>query len=232
MNRALIVLQARFASQRLPGKALAHIGGRPILARCLDRLRAESVAPVVLATTTNPEDDALAALAHDAGVPVVRGPVADVLRRFTMAAARFDATYVVRATADNPAVDIGAAGRVLETLVASGAEYVVESGLPYGSCVEAVTVDALNRADAIATEAEDREHVTRLIRRDRLFQALEVPGPALLIAPKLRLTVDTLHDLAFMRRLMDEMGNPATEPPLRAYIEAAKSLGQSMAVAV
>jgi spore coat polysaccharide biosynthesis protein SpsF len=232
MNRPLIVLQARFASQRLPGKALARIGGRPILARCLDRLRTGSAAPVVLATTTNPEDDALAALARDAGVLVVRGPSADVLRRFTIAAARFNATHVVRATADNPAVDIDAAGRVLEALMASGTDYVVESGLPYGSCVEAATVDALNRADAIATSAEDREHVTRLIRRDRLFQALEVPAPALLTAPNLRLTVDTLQDLAFMRRLLDELGNPATEPPLLAYIKAARSVPQSEAVAV
>jgi len=55
----MIVLQARLASTRLPGKALRQIEGRTLLGRCIERLLASGVAPVVLATTTRPEDDAL-----------------------------------------------------------------------------------------------------------------------------------------------------------------------------
>lgn len=222
--QALIVLQARMASRRLPGKALALIGGRSILARCLERLRAGGAAPVVLATTTHPEDDALAALAHAEGVLVVRGSEADALHRFVVAAERFGATYIVRATADNPAVDIDAPRRVLETLVRTGVDYVIEAGLPHGTAVEGVTVDALEKADRMATEAADREHVTPLIRRDRLFRALEMLAPSHLRRPDLRLTVDTLHDLAFMRRIMAGLGDPLVEPPLQAIIEAADRL--------
>lgn len=232
MPQALIVLQARFASRRLPGKALALVGGRPILARCLERLRDGGAAPVVLATTTNPEDDALAILARRQGFPVVRGPEQDVLHRFVLAAARFNATYVVRATADNPAVDIDAPRRVLRALVETGAEYVVESGLPYGTCVEAMTVDALEKADAIATSTHDREHVTPLIRNSRLFHAIEVSAPLRLRRPHLRLSVDSLQDLAFMRRVMSDLGNPAAEPPLAAIIEAAESVTPTAAAAV
>lgn len=230
--QAVIVLQARFASRRLPGKALALVGGRPILTRCLDRLRDGSAAPVVLATTTNPEDDALVALAQNRDVAVVRGPEEDVLHRFVLAATRVGATYVVRATADNPAVDIDAPRRVLETLVETGADYVVESGLPYGSCVEAMTVDALTKADVIATSKDDREHVTPLIRRNRLFLAIEVPAPLHVYRPHLRLTVDSLLDLAFMRRVMVDLGNPVVEPPLTAIIAAAESLKSTVAAGV
>jgi spore coat polysaccharide biosynthesis protein SpsF (cytidylyltransferase family) len=221
---ALIVLQARMASRRLPGKAFALVGGRPILARCLDRLRAGVVGPVVLATTTHPEDDALAALGQAEGVVVVRGSEADVLHRFVVAAARFGATYIVRATADNPAVDIDAPRRVLETLVRTGVDYVIEAGLPYGTAVEGVAVDALEKADLMATEAADREHVTPLIRRDCLFRTIEMLAPSHLRRPDLRLTVDTLHDLAFIRRIMSRLGDPLVEPPLQAIIEAADTL--------
>ena len=221
---ALIVLQARMASRRCPGKALAMIGGRSILGRCLDRLRDGWAAPVVLATTTNPEDDALAELAWRADVPVVRGPEHDVLHRFVMAASRFSATYVVRATADNPAVDIDAPRRVLDMLIASGADYVAEYGLPYGACVEGMVVDALEKADAVATSADDREHVTPLIRRGRPFQVLQVPAPAALQRPDLRLTVDSPEDLEFMRRVISNLGNPIQEPSLAAIIDAAASL--------
>jgi spore coat polysaccharide biosynthesis protein SpsF len=221
--KSVILLQARFASRRLPGKAMALVGGRSILARCLDRLRLGLAAPVVLATTTNAEDDTLAGFASSRGVSVFRGPDKDVLQRFVLAAVRVGATYIVRATADNPAVDVDAPGRVLNTIIETGADYVVESGLPYGSGVEAVRVDALTTADAMATSADDREHVTSLIRRDRIFEAITVPAPPELCRPHLRLTVDTLGDLAFMRRVFNDLGNPAAEPPLSAIIDAAQA---------
>jgi len=63
MTEAVIILQARMASTRLPGKALASIGARPLIGHCLVRLRIAAAAPVVLATTTNQEDDVLVAMA-------------------------------------------------------------------------------------------------------------------------------------------------------------------------
>ena len=47
--RAGIILQARFASQRLPGKALASIAGRPILERIVMHLVGQGVRRVFLA---------------------------------------------------------------------------------------------------------------------------------------------------------------------------------------
>jgi spore coat polysaccharide biosynthesis protein SpsF len=224
MTLSLIVLQARLASRRLPGKALAPLGDRPILARCLDRLLMSAAGQVVLATTTNREDDGLVTVAWNRGVPVVRGPEADVLHRFVMAATRFGAAYVVRATADNPAVDIDAPRRVLERLVATRADYVIETGLPYGTCVEAVTTDALRKADTMASLPFDREHVTPFIRRSPLFASIEVPAPAEVCQPHLRLTVDSLGDLVYMRGVMAEFRERAAEPPLAAIIAAACAL--------
>jgi len=224
MATALIVLQARFRSQRLPGKALADLAGRPVLARCLDRLRMSCAAPVVLATTTRADDDALVAVALDRGVPVVRGPEDDVLARFVMAVARFGASYAVRATADNPFVDIDAPRRVLEALVAWGADHVVEAGLPYGAGVEAVTAAALRKADLLAREASDREHVTTYIRRSQRFAAVEIDAPAPLRHPDLRLTVDTPEDLEFARAVMAQLAGAAGEPSLSSVIGAAYAL--------
>jgi spore coat polysaccharide biosynthesis protein SpsF (cytidylyltransferase family) len=203
---------------------LELLGGRPILERCLDRLRIGAAAPVVLATTTKGEDDALEAIGQRHGFPVLRGPDADVLGRFVLAAKRFDATCIVRATADNPAVDIDGPRRMLEALDASGADYVVETGLPHGTCVEAIAVDALRAAHARVTSAEDREHVTLIFRRDRFFHMHDVAAPRHLRYPHLRLTVDTREDLTFMRRVMSALGDPPVEPALDAIIHAATSL--------
>ena len=102
---AAIVLQARMGSTRLPGKALAPIAGRSILAHCLERLQARSGLPVVLATTTLPDDDVLCDEARALGVAVVRGPADDVLGRFASPPSTLGLRVVIRATADNPAVE-------------------------------------------------------------------------------------------------------------------------------
>lgn len=225
MSEAVIILQARMASTRLPGKALASIGARSLIGHCLARLRMTDHVPVLLATTTNQEDDALAATAATCGVPVFRGPADDVLTRYVLAAQSVGARFVVRATGDNPAVDIGGPGRVLATLRSTHADHVIEDGMPYGGAVEGVTLDALVRASELATSGADREHVTPLIRRDRSrFTALEIPAPAALRRPDVRVTVDTSDDLAFMRRLAARMNNWADEPELRSIVAMVDAL--------
>jgi spore coat polysaccharide biosynthesis protein SpsF len=217
--RSGIVLQARLASSRLPGKALAPIGERSILEHCLRRLMFAGVAPVVLATTTRDDDGALADVAHRLGALVFRGDATDVLGRFVAAADAFDFDYVIRATGDNPGADIQAPGRLLAALRASQADYVHESGLPYGAAVEAVTRAALVRAADEATELTDREHVTTYIRRHtQLFRVLQVPAPAPLRRPDVRLTVDTAEDLEHVRQVFARTG--LDMPSLRQLIEA------------
>ena len=223
-KQAAIVLQARMGSIRLPGKSLAPVEGRTILAHCVERLRARSGMPVVLATTTNEEDDVLVAEAARLGIPVVRGASDDVLSRFVKAAETFDLGEIIRATADNPAVDMDAPLRTLELLRRTGAGYVVEHGLPYGAAVEAMSLSALRYADVLATDPYDREHVTPLMRKDRRFVALDALAPATVRRPDLRLTVDTPEDLEFVRRVFGSV-NPADSPaPLPDLIAAAQKL--------
>ena len=81
-----IILQARLASTRLPGKALAVLGGRTLLEHCIRRLIDSGVDRIVLATTDRPEDDPLAEIARRCGVGTFRGASDDVLGRFAAAA--------------------------------------------------------------------------------------------------------------------------------------------------
>lgn len=197
-----IILQARFASTRLPGKALQPIDRWTVLEHCLRRLKWSAVAPVVLATTERPDDDPLAALARRLGVQVFRGETDDVLERYVAAARAFNFDLIVRATGDNPATDIDAPGRLLAAIRDGRADYAMEDGLPYGAAVEAVTCEALVRAARQASAPEDREHVTPFVRRNTdSFRVLRLSAPAPLCRPDLRVTVDTQSDLAYVRDL-------------------------------
>jgi 3-deoxy-manno-octulosonate cytidylyltransferase (CMP-KDO synthetase) len=63
----MILIPARMASTRLPGKPLADIGGRPMIVRVAERGRASGMGPVVVATDT-PE---IAEAVRDAGFEAV-----------------------------------------------------------------------------------------------------------------------------------------------------------------
>ena len=216
--RSLVILQARMGSSRLPGKVLAQIAGRTILAHCIERLRAARVGEVVVATTRRAEDEGVAAEAARLGARVVRGEVDDVLSRFEQAAADWDGPYVFRATADNPLVDIDGPRRLLEVLEA-GADYAVEEGLPVGAGVEAIRTEALRDAARTATAAYDREHVTPYLRHQRTrFDVRQSPAPASLYRPLLRLTVDTRADLEFVRSLVEQSGGAERMVSLKEII--------------
>jgi spore coat polysaccharide biosynthesis protein SpsF len=228
VRRSGVILQARLGSQRLPGKALAIVERRSMLEQCLRRLAVPGVAPVVLATTDRADDDILARQAVALGVRVFRGDEHDVLERFVRCAAHFGFELVIRATADNPCVDIDAPRRVLEALQFTDADYVREDGLPHGAAVEGVTSDALVKASMLARDTTDREHVTTFIKgHPEVFRILELRAPAALARPDLRLTVDTDDDLQRVRDLYRRTGQDT--PPLADLIAAADAARQSVA---
>ena len=224
---ALVILQARLGSQRVPGKVLAPLAGVPLVAYCVARLVAAAVGPVVLATTTRPEDQALLDLAARLGVAGVAGPVDDVLARFAAVVTRYpDADCIVRATGDNPFVDIDAPGRVLKSLEA-GADYAVEEALPLGTAVEAVRRHVLLQAQRDAATPYDREHVTPWVRRADAVVRVAPTAPAAVRAPDLRLTVDTPDDLVLAQRVAALLAAAGGDPrlaPLRDVIAAARRL--------
>ncbi|MDO7886992.1 cytidylyltransferase domain-containing protein [Hymenobacter cheonanensis] len=212
---ALALIQARLGSSRLPGKSrlplpLAATGDAlTVLGHVVRRAqRAAAVTEVVVATTTAPLDDELAALATRLGVGVFRGSEPDVLGRFAGAlAAASPAATVVRLTADNPAIDPALLDAAVAHHLATGADYTHTTGLPLGTNLEILSAAALRRAHAAASQPDEREHVTPYLRRHpELFRletlALAVP-PAV---AALRLTVDYPSDYALLSLLFTELG--------------------------
>jgi spore coat polysaccharide biosynthesis protein SpsF len=225
MVRAFVVLQARMASRRLPGKVMARLGAHTLLTHCIRRLQAARVGPVVVATTLRADDDVIEAEARRLECRVVRGATDDVLGRFVMASVAVPSRWVVRATADNPAVDIDSASRLLSAMEECEAEYGVEQGHPYGGAIEVIAASTLHRVAELATEAYDREHVTPYVRRHAdTFRGIMPDVPIDVRRPDLRLSVDTAEDLEFMRRVLQHAEAAASPAPIQAIIAAADAV--------
>ena len=205
------VVQARMSSSRFPGKMLADLRGRPVIDHVLDRVaRARTVAHVVLATSDDPSDDALAAHAEAQGYAVHRGSLDDVLARFVGAATATGASVVVRVTGDCPLVDPALVDEMVTRFGRGGLDYlsnVSPPTFPDGFDLEVLSVEALRAADELAASAPHREHVTLYIREhpERFVRGNHVNPRGDLSS--VRLSVDWPDDLATVRELLDRLGD-------------------------
>lgn len=203
-SRTAVIVQARMTSTRLPGKVLADLAGKPVLAHVLQRcLAIPGVHAVCCATVDGSEGDQIATLAESLGVVVTRGSRDDVLDRYFRAALTVHADTVVRVTSDCPLIDPNLCGRVLSLLHQSGADLACNNmppTWPYGLDCEAFTFAWLERAARQAVKPADREHVTPFIRNHPEARKVNLPGPTD-YGTRQRWTVDYPEDLQFMRKL-------------------------------
>lgn len=211
-------------STRLPGKVLADLGGRSVLAWVLARLGAASeLGGVVVATSDDPSDDPVAQAAAPLGASVVRGPLADVLARYAIAARDLGAEGIVRVTADCPLIDPAVVDEVVGAWREGGAAYasnVIEPRTyPVGMDTEVVDAEVLLTADAEASDPYEREHVTAFVRsRAERFpqRAVRLSEPR----PDVRLTLDTPEDLERLRGVVAATGSEASLAELVAAVDA------------
>lgn len=209
------IIQCRLGSSRLPGKGLLTLAGRAAVVLCAQRA-ANRGAQVVVATSTEPADDAVATAVTAAGFAVVRGSEDDVLGRLVQAVADLsDAEIVVRLTADNLIPDGWLLEEMTETFQKNAVDYVApqfpQDGLPYGVVAEVTTAGALRQAAEHSTETADREHVTGWISRHlrtRGFQSARVQ-PAW---QGLRATMDYWEDFERMSRVFARVKDPVAAP--------------------
>jgi len=176
----LVVVQAREHSTRFPGKINAPLGDTTMLGQVVKR--ASLLGPLTIA------------------YPPADLPEEDVLGRFARIARKNrEIDTFVRITADCPLLDAGVGGFIINAYRErnNDLDFVGTAPSMDGLDVEVFSRTALRTADLNATSREDREHVTRWMRRN--LGALIVnmaPAP-------LRWSVDTPEDLDFVRMVYD-----------------------------
>ena len=163
-------------STRLPGKVLREICGAPMLSILLNRLKdAKCIDAIVVATSTDKPDDAIADFCARFGVACYRGSESDVLDRYYKAALPFNPDHVVRVTADCPLNNAEVVDFVVDAYLESACDYFSNSNqepdfLEDGFDVEVFSFAALETAWKNARLLSEREHVTPYIKNSGLFK--------------------------------------------------------------
>lgn len=204
----LAILQARMSSTRLPGKVLAPILGEPMLARQIERLqRCREFDRLIVATSIDASDDAIAGLCGRLAVECYRGSLDDVLDRFYQAASRYRPEHVVRLTADCPLADPALVDALIRFHCTGGYDYSSNChvpSLPDGLDAEVMRMAALETAWREARLPSEREHVTPFIRHHPERFRIGLWKHAVDLSHH-RWTVDEAEDLDFVRAVYEAL---------------------------
>lgn len=180
---------------------------------------------ILVATSTDAEDDQIADLAQSAGWRCYRGARDDVLGRF-VAAVEGHEGEVVRITADCPLIDAEVVDEVIRLFRSSrGCVYasnIEPRSYPVGLDTEVVSAQLLRELADTADDPADREHVTMALRRDPARFPREV-----LVAREdlsaLRWTVDYEDDLEFVRLVVERLGERRYAAGWEEVLEAVRA---------
>lgn len=208
------IIQARTGSTRLPGKVMYPLDGQPALEHVVTRTaHADSVTDVVVATSTEPQDDVIAQYAPTFGADVIRGSESNVLSRFERAVEEHDPDVVLRITGDCPLIDPAIIDSVVATVSDGEADYasnISHRTFPRGLDVEAFTAESFESVISAATTQAEREHVTPYYRENPdEFEIVNVTSDQVFSEEKyldrtdLRLTLDEADDYHLLERIYD-----------------------------
>jgi len=216
--KIILITQARTRSTRLPGKILKEINGKSLLEIHLERLKkCKNVSEIIVATTTNIEDELIYNKSIELGVSSYRGSELNVLDRFYKSIENKNPDWIVRVTSDCPLLDPELVDAVVNFAQNNPYDYVSNVMLehfPDGQDVEVFKFSALKKAWENAKLKSELEHVTPYIRNNsdfnggNLFTAINYPCNS--DFSEIRMTVDEIRDLDLIKVLIKDLGTDKT----------------------
>ena len=208
------IIQARMGSNRLPGKVMKNIEGKPMLYYVIRQtLASKLVDKVVIATSVSSKDKIIVNYCKKNKIDYYRGSINDVLDRFYKCTKKFQCDPVIRISADSPLIDPTIIDRVLHKFLNNSYDYVSNNieksnhnwidsscNFPVGTVVEVSTFNALESAWKKAKNQFEREHVFPYIQsHPEIFKISNVKSRKEL--SHIRITVDKNNDLKFVREI-------------------------------
>jgi spore coat polysaccharide biosynthesis protein SpsF len=226
-STVITVIQARTSSQRLPNKVLKTVDDLPMLQYVIDRARrAKMVSETIVATSKGTDDDPVEALCKQIKLKCFRGSLENVASRFLDAIKPEDCEAFVRVSGDSPLIDpalIDTAIKIYREQEADVVTNVHPRTFPKGQSVEVVRKNTFIRAyDLFETDTE-MEHVTQhFYDHIDMYRVVNFENPEQL--GHLNLSVDTIDDFEFFRKIIAMMTKPHCEYSLEELLALASSL--------
>jgi spore coat polysaccharide biosynthesis protein SpsF len=187
--------------------------GKPLFLRQVERVKsARLCGTVVIATTTDADDDVIEDICRQEGLECFRGHPQDVLDRHYQTALCYPADVIIKIPSDCPLIDPAVIDQVIGFYLDHRDAYDFVSNLhpatwPDGNDVEIMTFAALEQAWQEADQPMEREHTTPFIwerpERFRIGNVALEDGEDHSMTH--RFTIDYPEDYEFIRAVFDEL---------------------------
>lgn len=233
--KTVCIIQARMGSERLPGKVMKDIMGKPMITYTLDRVKkSKYIDEVILATSEKETEQPMVDYLKANQYIVFRGEENHVLKRYYDAASYYKADTVIRITGDCPLIDATIIDQVITYFNMNTYDYVrlnVPETFIRGFDVEIFSMKALERVYQIANQIEGdspyKEHVTLyMYQHPEEFQIGIVKGSEYYQKPY-RLCVDTKEDYELVKTVYEHFKDRyISAKEVIAYLDSHLELAQ------
>jgi spore coat polysaccharide biosynthesis protein SpsF len=206
------IVEVRMGSERLLGKSMKKIIGKPMIELLTERLKkVATLNEIILAIPTSPENDVLEKFARDHGLECFRGSEDDVLDRVLQAAKKFNVDVIVEITGDCPLIDPEITDKVVDFYLKNFNSYSFVSNVtpvtfPRGLDVRVFSTKVLEEVSTITNDPADRENVSIYIyEHPEKYRLHNIEAKGKLRRPDFRICVDTIEDFKVVESIFENL---------------------------
>ena len=153
------------SSNRLPGKILMNIAGRPLLGRVIDRVKgAKEVTKLIVATSINKEDDAIEDFCINERIDCFRGNLENVYKRFKEIVLKEKVENFIRISGDSPLIDSELIDLAVKFSYKEKYDLITNifpRTFPKGQSIEIISSIPFIKLEDFKMTLEQKEHVTK-----------------------------------------------------------------------
>jgi glutamate-1-semialdehyde 2,1-aminomutase len=167
--KVVLIIQARCGSSRLPNKIFLKLNNNEILKVVHDRCKiSEKIDKIVIATSTNKEDDIIYDFCNKHDIDCYRGDERDLIKRYYYLCKLLNSNIIIRVTSDCPYIDYKIIDDMIDIFQNSNLDYIYNTDdnkdeiQPEGSDVEIFKFSVLEYL--MVNEKHMREHATGVIK--------------------------------------------------------------------
>jgi len=208
------IVQARTTSERLPGKMLKDVNGKPMIEYVLSRIKqSQLIDNIIVATSSETSDDGISDFCKKYKVPCFRGDLINVASRFKSLIEDGGIDHFIRISGDSPFIDARLIDQGIEQYQDKKYEIVTniqKRTFPRGQSFEIFKSDTFLKAYENFSSEEEFEHVTKYFyKNSEDFKIFNLESPNKNYA-QINLSIDTPEDFAvfnyFVKNHSDYLG--------------------------
>ena len=225
--RIIAIVEARLTSSILRAKNLYIANKKTMIEHLVERLKTiKLLDDIILATTTNLEDDSLVLAAKKMKIKYFRGSENNVKQRVLFAARKFSADIICRVTGDCPLIDPLLIEQLINSFLVNTSAVIgyygnyKNYGLPNGmdSCI--FKLEALEKSFKMTKNPKDLEHVCLyMFNNPQIFPTLYLYPPKNINFPKLSVTLDYYEDYIVIKKILKKFKNQKSHPTCHQIVE-------------